>query len=303
MSWRGIFAIPPTPFTDDGALDLPSLERTAIFCLNAGVHGIVGPVIASEAWTLGEDERFLVAETLTKTAAKRVPVVIGISAGSTELSLRLLKHAIAIGADAVIATPPAHPATSMHAIRTFYERISAATSIPVFIQNADPPYGTRMAPEFVAALVRDLPLVDWVKEETLPPGKPISTTIALAGSALHGVMGGMAGRHLFDEVHRGAVGTMPACEVADVHVQVWNALEAGDEATARHLFARLLPILNFEVRSPGVYKAVLKQRGVIESDYMRQFSGNPLDADDRVELDRLLADLSDLLTLAPPHFN
>jgi 4-hydroxy-tetrahydrodipicolinate synthase len=112
-------------------------------------------------------------------------------------------------------------------------------------------------------------------------------------------MGGVAGRYLFDEYRRGARGFMPACEVTDVHVQAWNALDRGDETRARRLFERLLPVLSFEARAGGVCKAVLKRRGVIASDYTRQFSGNPLDRYDRMELDRLLEDLEDLFTLAP----
>jgi len=302
-AWRGVFTIPPTPFTDDGALDLESLARLAEFCVEAGAHGIVGPVNASEAWTLSDAERLLVAEALVTTVDHRLPVVIGISAGSAETSLLFLHHAIAIGADAVIALPPTGPAASPFAIRDYYRRLSDATTIPIVIQNHDAPYGTRMAPESVASLVRELPHVDWVKEETIPPGHAISVEIAQAGPKLGGVMGGIAGRYLFDEVRRGAVGTMPACEVTDVHVQVWNALDAGDERTARRLFERLLPLLNYEGRYPGVYKAVLKRRGVIASDYLRHYAGNPLDADDRAELDRILADLGDLLTLAPPRFD
>jgi len=300
--WRGVFTIPPTPFTDDGTLDLDSLTRLVEFCVDAGAHGVVGPVNASEAWTLSDAERLLVAETIVSTVDHRVPVVIGISAGSAETSLVFLQHAIAIGADAVIALPPTGPAAPPSAIHAFYRRLSEASTIPIMIQNHDAPYGTRLTPEFVASLVRDLPHVDWVKEETIPPGHAISVEIAEAGPKLKGILGGIAGRYLFDEVRRGAVGTMPACEVTDVHVQVWNALDSGDEETARRLFERLLPLLNYEGRYPGVYKAVLKRRGVIASDFLRHYAGNPLDADDLAELDRILKDLSDLFTLAPPRF-
>ncbi|MGB3327400.1 MAG: dihydrodipicolinate synthase family protein [Thermomicrobiales bacterium] len=302
-NWRGVFTIPPTPFTDDGELDLGSLIRLVEFCVEAGAHGIVGPVNASEAWTLNDAERLIVAKALVTTVDHRIPVVIGISAGSAETSLQFLRHAITIGADAVIALPPTGPAAPLSAIRDYFRRLSEASTIPIMIQNHDAPYGTRLPPAFVAELVRDLPHVDWVKEETIPSGHAIAVEVAESGPNLKGVMGGIAGRYLFDEVRRGAVGTMPACEVTDVHVQVWNALDAGDEETARALFQRLLPLLNYEGRYPGVYKAVLKRRGVIDSDYLRHFAGNPLDADDRAELDRILADLSDLFTLAPPRFD
>ena len=39
---------------------------------------------------------------------------------------------------------------------------------------------------------------------------------------------GPTGRYLMDEYRRGACGTMPACEMTDVHAQVWNALDSGD---------------------------------------------------------------------------
>lgn len=140
----------------------------------------------------------------------------------------------------------------------------------------------------------------WIKEETLPPGHAIAAELELCGPKLRGIMGGMAGRHLLDEHRRGVRGTMPACEATDVHVQVWEALDAGDERRARDLFNRLLPLLNHEALMPGGYKAVLKRRGIIASDYRRSHAGNPLDAADRRELDAILDDMADLFRLAPP---
>jgi 4-hydroxy-tetrahydrodipicolinate synthase len=113
-------------------------------------------------------------------------------------------------------------------------------------------------------------------------------------------MGGIAGRYLLDEYRRGACGTMPACEATDLHVQVWEALEAGEARRARDLHTRVLPLLNFEALMPGVYNAILKRRGVIASDYVRHSGGSPLDALDHQELSAIFADLRDLFRLAPP---
>lgn len=300
MRWRGVFTIPCTPFTEDGALDLGSLRSEVAFCLAAGAHGIVAPVNASEAWTLTDEERRTVAETLVASVDRRVPVVVGVSAGSGPAAVTFARHAAAIGADAVIALPPTGPTAPPEAIFAFYRDLSEAVTIPIFVQNHDAPYGTRMSPEFVARLVTELPGVDWVKEETLPPGHAITAELGLCGPKLKGIMGGVAGRYLLDEYARGACGTMPACEMTDVHVQVWEALEAGDARGARDLFNRLLPLLNYEGLMPGVYKAVLKRRGVIGSDYLRHHAGNPLDARDRRELDAILADMRDLFRIAPP---
>lgn len=297
--WRGVFTIPCTPFTERGALDLDGLAAVVAFCVDAGAHGIVAPVLASEAWTLTPDERRLVLDALVTGVRGRVPVVVGVSAETRQLSLLLAREAEDAGGDAVIAIPPVDCAGELDAVYGYYQALSDTSALPIFVQNVDPPFGTRLPGSFVARLVREIPRVDWVKEETVPPGWAITTEIEEAGPKLRGIMGGIAGRYLFDEYRRGACGFMPACEVTDVHTQVWNALDTGDETRARALFNRLLPVLSFEGRAGGVCKAVLKRRGVIASDYTRQFSGNPLDRYDRMELDRLLEDIEDLFTLAP----
>ena len=92
---------------------------------------------------------------------------------------------------------------------------------------------------------------------------------------------------------------MPACESVDVHAKVWNVLAAGDLDGARRIFSRLLPLLNFEAMSPGVYKTVLYWRGVIESHYLRSYFANPLDEQDRRELSTILRALEDVFLLAP----
>jgi 4-hydroxy-tetrahydrodipicolinate synthase len=113
-------------------------------------------------------------------------------------------------------------------------------------------------------------------------------------------MGGMAGRFLLEEFRRGACGTMPACEVADAHVRVWQALEGGDQAEARRLHTLLLPLLNFEAMySFTVYKEVLLRRGVIASARTRVPGAGVLDAENRRELDLLLRGLESLLSTPP----
>jgi len=298
--WRGIFTIPCTPFTDTGALDVESLRREVEFCVAAGAHGIVAPVNASEFWTLSDDERRTVAEVIVKVVGQRAPTVIGVAGGAASVAVGFARHAQLIGADAVIAMPPHVRVAPPAAVFDYYRALSEAVEIPIFIQNHDAPAGTRMSPEFVARLVKELEHVEYVKEETFPAGHAIEAEIALCGPRLKGVMGGIAGRYLMDEYRRGACGTMPACEATDVHVQVWDALDSGQGRLARDLFIRLLPLLNYEGLMPGVYKAVLKRRGVIASDYLRSHAGNPLDAGDHQELTAIFDDMRDLFRLAPP---
>jgi 4-hydroxy-tetrahydrodipicolinate synthase len=132
------------------------------------------------------------------------------------------------------------------------------------------------------------------KEETLPEPRMLGRTVEVAGDACRGVFGGQGGIYLIDEWRRGAAGNMPACQATDVQVDIWNLLEAGDEAGARALFNRLLPLINYErLYGVAVYKEVLHRRGVFATTRSRQ-PGAELDAADRAELDVIMRDVTPL---------
>lgn len=300
--WRGVFTIPVTPFDPTGEVDEPSLERCVRFCVDAGAHGVVAPVNASEAPLLSDDERKRVAEIVVATVARQVPVVVGVSGVTTRQSVDLARHARQVGADAVIAMPPYVKKASPSEIVDFFQQVARAVDAPVFIQNYGPPVGTPMSARFMADLVQQIDGVEYVKEETPLAPQVMTELLSLAGPRLKGIMGGMAGRYLFNEVRRGACGTMPACEVTDVDVQIWNALETGDLTRARHLHNRLMPLLNIEAMyGAAIYKEVLKRRGVIACSAMRGPGLVTLDDFDKQELDAILHDIGELFTLAPAY--
>lgn len=114
---------------------------------------------------------------------------------------------------------------------------------------------------------------------------------------LDGVFGGAGGRYITDELACGAVGTMPAVEIADLHVRLMAAHRAGDWARVRWLFERTLPLLNMQAIYRWRLKEVLRRRGLISSAFVRS-PGPMLDAHDQRELDELLDGLADLLTPA-----
>lgn len=294
QTWRGIFVIVVTPFTETYELDEESLRREVRFCLDAGVHGLVGPANASEFSTLSDEERRRWIEIVVSEAAGKVPVVATTTSGHALPAVALSRHAQAVGADAIMSMPPhvLHP--DADGCYAYYKALSDALEIPIFVQNFMGPIGTPMGNQLLARMCRELPRVRFIKEETLPEPRQISATIAAAGDACEGVFGGQGGIYILDEYRRGAVGNMPAGQVSDVHVDIWNRLEAGDEAGARRLFNRLLPLLNLErMHGVALYKEVLQRRGVFASTVSRA-PGKELDELDRVELDAVWADIMPL---------
>ena len=100
---------------------------------------------------------------------------------------------------------------------------------------------------------------------------------------------------MLSELHRGAAGFMPATEAVDVHVQVWDAYQAGDEALARDIFDDLLPLMNLIlILGLPACKEVLVRRGVFESAAMPTPGSLVLDSEDQRELEMTLDRLSSL---------
>ena len=298
--FRGVYTIPVTPFDERYEVDEESLRRQVDWCLRAGAHGIVAPVNASEGPTLTDEERVRVSRIVVEATAGRVPVVVGVSGVSTQASVLYTRHAREVGADAVIAMPPYGVRVSdPDSLFAFYQAVAdAADGLPIFIQNWSGPAGTAMGVPLLVRLLTELDNVSYSKEETVNAGHMMTATLAAAGDACKGIMGGIGGRYLLDEYRRGACGTMPACQVTDVHAAIWNALDAGDERGARRTFNRLLPLLNFEaLYGVALYKEVLKRRGVIAHTTVRGPKTARLDEYDHQELDAILRDVEELFTV------
>ncbi len=296
----GIVAIPVTPFTDSLELDERGVRRVARFSVDCGAHGLLVPVNASEWYTLSDTERRRVVEITLDEVAGAVPVIVGVTAQSVTLAIELVRHAQQHGAAAVNAMPPhiLHPDTD--GCVAYYRALDAAIDIPLVIQNYYAPLGTPMSPALIMRLVRELPNVAYVKEETLPEPLRISQLLAEANGEprLRGVFGGQGGLFLLDELRRGAAGNMPAAHATDALVAVWNAWTAGAYKEAQTLHDRLLPLLSYERCYGGsvIYKEVMRRRGVIESAVVRS-PAPPLDTQAAHELDRILADVGSMFTV------
>lgn len=291
--YRGVFTIPVTPFNEDGSLDLDGLKEVVEFCIAAGAHGIVAPVNASEFSALGDSERTQVVECIAAVNNNRLPFVVGTSSVSLEAAVGFARHAADHGAHALIAIPPYVRKPHLGEIRRYYESLATTTDLPFFIQNH--PIGVPMSAAFLGELCRDVPNILYIKEEIAPVTHSVTADIETFGDLTEGIFGGQAGKFILEELRRGAAGTMPACEVTDIHVQLWNAYQAEGDTGARKIFNRLVPLLNFEsLHSINAYKEVLRRRGIIKSAYVRSSDTKPLDKYDHAELDILLSEIEDL---------
>jgi 4-hydroxy-tetrahydrodipicolinate synthase len=282
FSWRGSFAIPMTPY-DDGLVDEAVLRDEIQFCVACGVGGLVAPVMVSEFRLLSEDERRLLMRVTVEEAAGRVPVVANVAAVNTLLAVQYARYAREIGADAVIAMPPYVLPYDFERVTAYYQAISDAVEVPVWIQNAGV---APLSPEQIVRLCTQIEHVSWVKEEVPPSTHSISRLLALQCPAIEGVMGGGGGRQMLTEWSRGSRGVVHACQFCDLVQDVWALLDGGQKEAARDLFEHLLPALELEGLMGMAYaKEIMVRRGVFKNHNVRQ-SAQPLDREDLREIDR-----------------
>ncbi|MEO8751176.1 MAG: dihydrodipicolinate synthase family protein [Casimicrobiaceae bacterium] len=291
----GVFPVLATPFHADGSPDEAGLCAIARYVIGAGADGVVFPGVASEYEMLTPGERRRLSDLVAHEARGRAAFVVGGSAADGATTEDVARRAQAQGAAAIMVMAP-KAVTDPAGVIAFFQRVAAAAGgVPIMLQNAPPPAGSGLPVDVVIAVARAVPQVAYIKEEAMPSGARITQTLASAPATLRGVFGGAGGRYLTDELARGAAGTMPACEMAEMHVAMLAAHRAGDRGRVRYLFNRMLPLLNFQaVFRMAMTKETLRRRGIIAHAGKRA-AGPELDAGDQRELSELLAEVADLL--------
>ncbi len=286
-NWRGIFAIPMTPFDEQDRIDEEALRAEVQFCIEAGVRGLCVPVMVSEFQLLSEDERRLMIRIPTEMCkAAGIAVIANCAALSTALAVRYARYAEEVGADAVIAMPPYLLKTDFESVVAYYRAIAASVRIPVWIQNADV---ARLSTDQVIRLCSEIENVSWVKQEVAPSTHTISALAQRQSPHVKGVMGGAGGLYLMTERARGACGVIVACEYCDVLQRIWNDLDAGNDVEAATLFDYVLPGIVLEGLMGMAYaKEIMVRRGVLKNNRVRNQSV-PLDTHDLREIDRVYA--------------
>lgn len=265
------------------------------YVLDAGAHGVAFPAMASEFYALTDRERVRLTDVVVHEVGGAVPVVGTATAPSAQAAIELAHAVQEAGVDAIMVMPPYVVRDDAEGVRRLFSDLSTAVDLPLILQNAPPPLGSAYGPAVIAELLEAVPHIHYVKEEVSPGGQRITRLLEAAPTSLEGAFGGAGGRYIMDELNRGAIGAMPASEITEVHVAIYEAYRRGDTGGARAIYDRTLPLLTFQASfRMNMTKEVLKRRGIIQTSHVR-VGATPLDEFDHAELDVLLGRVADLL--------
>jgi 4-hydroxy-tetrahydrodipicolinate synthase len=259
---RGIIAYPITPFTPAGVVDLGRYKTLLERLLDAGVHAVAPLGSTGVLPYLGDAEREAVAEATMEQVQGRMPVVIGVSAMTTERTVHHARIAEKLGAAAVMIIPMSYWKLTEAEVYAHFETVAGEISLPVMAYNNPATGGADMTPRFLAKLLK-IPNVTMIKESTGDVNR-LHRLAQECGDdvALYNGSNPLA----YDALMAGARGWCTAAPnlIARWNLELFAAVERGEAAAALRLFRRQLPVLQLitEGGLPRTIAAGLKIMGI-----------------------------------------
>ncbi|WP_170755733.1 dihydrodipicolinate synthase family protein [Ruegeria lacuscaerulensis] len=287
MSYTGIWPVAPTPFHDDGTLDLEGMKRVLDCLIDQGADGICVLANFSEQFLISDEERAILTRLSLEHVAGRVPVIVTISHFATQIAVERAKFAKDLGADIVMMMPPYHGALLKGNAQQTYDQFAAVgeVGIPIMVQDA-PLSGVDLPVPLLVRMAQEIEMVKLFKIECPRAANKLRALIAEGGEAIEAPFDGEEGITLLADLDAGATGSMTSGMIVDQIKPVITHHLAGrvDEATAA--YGRVAMVINHENRQCGWQscKAAMVEGGVIGSEFCR----HPIDPLQPAIRDRLI---------------
>lgn len=124
-----------TPFTADGEVDWPAVEKHIDDVINAGADGIVVTGTTGETSTLTDPEKIRLVEVGKDVAAGRAKIITGGGSNETAHAMQLAKQSEKAGADGNMIVTPYYNKPTQAGVLTHFRMIADATDLPVILYD------------------------------------------------------------------------------------------------------------------------------------------------------------------------
>jgi 4-hydroxy-tetrahydrodipicolinate synthase len=250
-----------SPFDDDLALDVDGAVELARWLEAEGNEGLVVCGTTGEAPTLSDDEKLTLWENVS--AAVSVPVIAGSTGANTAHDVHLTAEASKLGVAGILALCPYYSRPSQAGIEGHLSAIAESTDLPVVIYDIPIRTGRKIATDVLVRL-SNVGNVVGVKDATANPAET-ARLIAATDDDFEVYSGDDT--FTLPLLAVGAVGVISVAShwVTPDFVELFDAWDRGDTATARRVNARMLESFAFETGdespNPGPSKAMLRHLG------------------------------------------
>ena len=149
---NGIITAMVTPFESSGNIDIKTTEILIEKLIANGVQGIFVLGTNGEFHVIENDMKIKFAKIVVEIVAKRVPVYAGAGGNSTDEVIKLGKHMIAVGVDALSVITPYFVLLKENELYNHYKMIAENLAIPIVLYNIPKNTGINLSFELVSKL-------------------------------------------------------------------------------------------------------------------------------------------------------
>jgi len=254
-----------TPFKQDGSVDHKALARVVEYNIINGTDYLVISGTTGESVTITKDEKAAIVQTIIKTNAGRLPLVIGIGGNNTASVIDELQSTDLSPFVAVLSVSPYYSKPTQEGLYQHFKAVADASSIPVILYNVPGRTSKNMEPETSLRLARDVNNIIAIKEAGNSPeqykilieNKPTDFLVISGDDDL-----------VLDVVLQGGSGVISVIGqalVKDFSEMIHFGLK-GNRDAAKTIEKKVMPLIGliFEENNPAGIKAVLQQLGLCE---------------------------------------
>ncbi|MDA3858919.1 MAG: 4-hydroxy-tetrahydrodipicolinate synthase [Roseovarius sp.] len=247
--FKGSFPALVTPFKN-GELDLDTLKKLVDWQISEGSQGLVPVGTTGESPTLSHGEHETVVAEVVKAAAGRIPVIAGAGSNNTREAMRLMQHALSVGADAALVVTPYYNKPTQAGLIAHFTTLHDCCDLPIVIYNIPGRSAVDMTPDTMGQLAK-LPRIVGVKDATGDLARVCAQRIT-CGKDFAQISGEDGTAHGFNAQGGQGVISVTANVAPKLVAQVQEATLAGDYATALEIQDRLMPLHRAIFTEPGL---------------------------------------------------
>lgn len=178
--FAGLTVAITTPFTLQGEIDYPALDRIIDFQVEQGTECVAPVGTTGESPTLDHEEHRAVIRRVVERAAGRIKVMAGTGSNSTREAIALTRFAKEAGVDGALVVAPYYNKPTQQGFLKHFLAIADAVDVPMVMYNIPGRCGANVNPETVNQ-IGEHPNVVAIKEAT---GSMDQASQILSGSAL-----------------------------------------------------------------------------------------------------------------------
>ena len=239
---HGVFTALPTPFLQNGSLDVESLLRLLHAQLAAHVHGIVLLGTTAETPTLSAEEKKQILDICVPEIKKAgIQLIIGAGTNCTVSTVENVRLAATYQPDATLVVTPYYNKPNLSGLMAHF-KAAAQVGVPLVMYHIPGRTGLKVSPQVLQQILTQIPQIVGIKESDYDFAQVIDTAVTYPQRICY--LCGNDDLFLpFLSLNAAGIISAAASILAPGFVKIYNLFKAQKTSEAFEVFAHIYPLI------------------------------------------------------------